>query len=126
MKTILNSVISQFLEHQIEKSGYTLSCLSGSTTRNTVTPYKYSVDTKLFLKDLRASYLNNIIKGHLNINSLRNKFEIFSSVIADTFDIFMLSETKLKDTFTSAQFSVNGLFVPQRHDCNDKGDRILL
>ena len=44
--------------------------------------------------------------GHLNINSIRNKFEILSSLIADTFDIFMLSETKLDDTFTSAQFSI--------------------
>ena len=44
--------------------------------------------------------------GHLKINSIRNKFEILSSLIADTFDIFMLSETKLDDTFTSAQFSI--------------------
>ena len=38
----------------------------------------------------------------------------------------MLSETKLNNTFTSAQFSINGFFVPHRLDRNDKGDWILL
>ena len=84
------------------------------------------MDAKLFLKSLRASYPNNIIIGHLNINSLRNKFEILSSLIADTFNIFMLSETKLEDTFTSAQFSIKGFSVPYRLDRNGKGGGILL
>ena len=75
--------ICQFLELQIANSDYTLSGLSGSTTQNVETPNKYSVDAKLLLKSLRASYLNNIIIGHLDINSLRNQFEIFSSLIAD-------------------------------------------
>ena len=93
------------------------------------------MDAKLFLKNLRASYLNNIIIiiliiifiiGHLDITSLRNKFEILSSLIADTFDIFMLSETELDDTFTSAQFSIKRFSVPHRFDCNEKGGKILL
>ena len=90
----------QFLEHQIADSDYTLSGLSGSTIENVEAPNKYSVDAKLFLKSRRASYPSNTSIGQLNINSLRNKFEILSSLIADTFDIFMLSETKLDDTFT--------------------------
>ena len=80
----------------------------------------------LFLKSLRASYPNNIVIGHFNVNSLRNKFEILSSLIADTFDIFMLSETKLDDTFISTQFSINGFFAPHRLDHNDKDGEILL
>ena len=36
---------------------------------------------------------------------LTKKFEILSSLIADTFDIFILSETKLDDTFISAAFN---------------------
>ena len=90
------------------------------------------MDTKLFLKNLRASYPNNIIIiiifiiGHLNITSLRKRFEILSSLIVDTFDIFMLSETELDHTFTSAQFSIKGFSVPHRLDCNEKGGKILL
>ena len=38
----------------------------------------------------------------------------------------MLSETKLDDTFTSAQFSIKGFFVPHTLDHYDKGGRILL
>ena len=38
----------------------------------------------------------------------------------------MLSQTKLDDTFTSAQFSIKGFFVPQRLDHYDKGGGILL
>ena len=49
-----------------------------------------------------------------------------SSLIADTFYIIMLSKTKLDDTFTLAQFSINGFFVPYRLDRNDKGVAILL
>ena len=38
----------------------------------------------------------------------------------------MLSETKLDDSFTSAQFSIKGFFVPHRLDRNDKGGGSLL
>ena len=47
-------------------------------------------------------------------------------LIAGTFDIFMLPETKLDYTFTSAQFSINWFFAPHRLDRNDKGGGILL
>ena len=38
----------------------------------------------------------------------------------------MLSEIKLDDTFTSAQFSIKGFFVPHRLGHYDKGGGILL
>ena len=76
--------ICQFLENQIVDPDYTLPGLPDSTTQNVETSNKYSVDAKLFLKSLRASYPNNIIIGHLNINSLRNKFEILSSLIVNS------------------------------------------
>ena len=37
----------------------------------------------------------------------------------------MLSEIKLDDTYTSAQFSINRFFFPHRLDRNDKDGRIL-
>ena len=101
--------ICQFHEHQIAGFDYTWSGLSGSTTQNIETPNIYSEDAKLFLKNLRASYSNSIIIGYLNI--IREKFEMFSSLIADRLDIFMLSETKLNN-FTLAQFSTNDFSFP--------------
>ena len=46
--------------------------------------------------------------GHLNINSVRNKFEYLNPIISPIFDIFLVSETKLDDSFANNQFSLNG------------------
>ena len=43
--------------------------------------------------------------GHININSIRNKFEMLSNtLIRDNLDISMIPETKLGSTFPSNQF----------------------
>ena len=44
-------------------------------------------------KQHRAKNANNIIIGHLNINSFRNKF-VFAEEIIQVFDMFLLSESK--------------------------------
>ena len=90
------------------------------------TPNNNLQDDMLVLKNLRVSYPNNIIIGHLNINSIRNKFEMLSMSVAQYVDILMLSETKLDSTFPSIQFLINGFSVPHRLDRNSKGGGILL
>ena len=80
----------------------------------------------------RASFLSDIgrprlsIIGHLNINSIRKKFEMLSMSAEQYVDILMLSETKLDSTFPSIQFLINGFSVPHRLDQNSKGGGILL
>ena len=80
----------------------------------------------------RASYLSDIrrqglsIIGHLNINSIHNKFEMLSMSVAQYVDILVLSETKLDSTFPSIQFLINGFSVPHILDQNIKGSGILL
>ena len=66
------------------------------------------------------------IIGHLNINSIRNKFEMLSMSVAQYLYILMLSENKLDSTFPSIQFLTNGFSVPHRLDQNSKGGGILL
>ena len=83
-------------------------------------------DDTLVLKNLCVSYPNNIIIGHLNINSIRNKFEMLSLSVAQYVDILMLSETKLDSTFPSTQFLVNGFSIPHRLDRDSKSSGILL
>ena len=90
------------------------------------TPKNNSEDDVLVLKNFCISYPNNMIIGHLNINSIRNKFEMLSLPIAQYVDILMLSETKLDSTFPSTQFLINGFSVPHRLDRNNKGGGILL
>ena len=74
----------------------------------------------------RASCLSDIgrqglsIIGHLNINSIHNKFEMLPMSVAQYVDILMLSETKLDSTFPSIQFLINGFSVPNRLDRNSK------
>ena len=90
------------------------------------TPNNNSLHDMLVLKNLRVSYPNNIIIGHLNINSIRNKFEMLSLSVAQYVDILMSSETKLDSTFLSTQFLINGFSIPHGLDRNSKGGGIFL
>ena len=64
--------------------------------------------------------------GHMNINSIRNKFEMLSNSIKDNLDILMISETKLDSTFPSNQFTIEGYAAPIRFDRNGRGGGIIL
>ena len=57
-------------------------------------PEEHRDDIILGQKNLCVKYFNKIIMGHLNINSLRNKFELLSSLIGGKIEILMISETK--------------------------------
>ena len=50
-------------------------------------------------------YAKNTIIGHLNINSIRNKFDTLDNVVK-AFDIFLISESKLDNTFPLNQFAI--------------------
>ena len=49
--------------------------------------------------------------GHLTINSIRNKFDALSFIIGTNIDILLISETKLDDYFSSAQFRLKGFYT---------------
>ena len=49
------------------------------------------------LKYIRLDNLNKLVIAHLNINSIRNKFDFFVEKIKGNVDILMISETKLDD-----------------------------
>ena len=70
--------------------------------------------------------MNKLIFGHLNINSLRNKFDLFSEQVKGSIDILMVSETKLDDGFPEAQFLIEGFHSPFRFDRNSNGGGIIL
>ena len=52
------------------------------------------------LRDLRSKHPKNVFLGHLNVNSLRIKFESLNELIKDTFDIFLVTESKLDSSFS--------------------------
>ena len=78
------------------------------------------------LNSLRKDNLNKLIFAHLNINSIRNKFELLSEQIKGNVDVLMISETKIDDSFPVGQFLIEGFCTPYRLDRNSKGGGILL
>ena len=87
-------------------------------------PEKHQNDIILGLKNLRVKYFNKIIVGYLNINSIRNKFELLSSLIGGKIDI-LISKTKLDATFPANRFFIQGYSTVYRLDQNDKGGGML-
>ena len=78
------------------------------------------------LNSLRIKNLNKIIVGHLNINSIRNKFDFLTHQVKGNIDILMISETKLDESFPVGQFLMDGYSVPYRLDRDGNGGGILL
>ena len=63
--------------------------------------------------DLRNQNPLRLIIGHLNINSIRNKFKPTVSFINNNLDIF-ISETEIDETFLDSQFLIEDFSVPYR------------
>ena len=61
-----------------------------------------ALDAKSRLKEMKAQSSDKLILGHLNINSMQNKFQALSFITNNDIEIFLTSETKLDDSFPSA------------------------
>ena len=79
-----------------------------------------------FLFNIRKHHSNKIIMAHININSLRNKFDMFINSVSKYIDILMISETKLDDTFPHALYHLKDFSNPYELDTNSQGGRILV
>ena len=58
---------------------------------------------------LRRKNLNRVILAQLNINSIRNNFNLLAEGIKGKVDVLMISETKIDETFCSRQFYIEEL-----------------
>ena len=68
------------------------------------------------LKHLRNENPYRVIIGHININSIINKFESLVKYVKNNLDILMVSETKIDATFPESQFLMEGFSTPYRLD----------
>ena len=68
------------------------------------------------IKDLRNQNPFRVIMSHINVNSIRNKFEPLVNFINNSLNILMISETKIDETFPESQFLIEGFSVPYRLD----------
>ena len=56
----------------------------------------------------RCKNPKNVIIGHLNVNSLRNKFAAVDELIKNKIDICLISDSKVDESFLNQQFKING------------------
>ena len=78
--------------------------------------FDYEVES--VLKFYRSKFPKTLVIGHININSIRNKFEILKSMLLEVLDVLMITETKLYDSFPEQQFHIEGFNIPFRLDRN--------
>ena len=64
--------------------------------------------------------------AHININSLRNKFDILTNSVSEYIDVVMISETKLDHTCPHALYHLKNFSNPSRLDRNSHGSGILV
>ena len=77
-------------------------------------------------KMIRAENFDNIIVGTLNINSISPKFDEFKLMVSGFFDVVIVTETKLDDSFPKAQFCIDGFSIPYRLDRNRNGGGLMI
>ena len=75
-------------------------------------------------KSIKAKHPKNFFFGQLNVNSIRNKLVSIQELIKRTSDIFLISETKIDDSFQIAQFKIEG-YKCFRKDRDAFGGRLL-
>ena len=78
------------------------------------------------LKSLRIHNHSNITLSHLNINSIKKKFDDLKLIVHENVDILCLAETKIDESFPTAQFLLPGYHKPYRLDISDKQRGLLI
>ena len=78
------------------------------------------------LRDARLRYLKQPLIAYLNINSLRNKVIDLKEIVGYLSpDYLVLSETKLDDSFPSAQFNLPNYEIRARRDRDKNGGGLI-
>ena len=88
--------------------------------KDDLTTKKYD-ECNITLKTIRSDNANKLIFAHLNINSIRNKFEFLATQVKGKIDVLMISETKIDESFPKGYFLIEGFSTPYRLDRDSKG-----
>ena len=78
------------------------------------------------LHKVRIENPSRIIFGQININSIRNKFDLLMNIIKNEIDILMISETKIDSSFPISQFTMTVYSIPFRLDPTSHAGGILV
>ena len=113
--------------NNIDESSYEYTGLSSNNTNESfLSESSDSLNDDLIgLTKQRLNYKKNLIIGHININSVRNKFSSLKQTVLNKTDILLLSETKIADSFSNSQFFAEG-FKMYHKDRTKTGGGFLL
>ena len=114
------------LSHVLTFSLVDISNISLEECRSHVSNVMQANNCISVLKALRSDNSNKLIFAHININSIRNKFEFLSTQVKGNIDVLMVSETKIDYSFLVGNFVIDGFSTPYRLDCDSNGGDILL
>ena len=96
-------------------------------TPDAVTSLSNNFDiTNNSLKTLRLNNPKNLIFSYLNINLIGNKMGSLREVVMENVDILAIAETKIDESFPTAQFLLLGYHSPYRFDKSSKTGGILV
>ena len=91
-----------YSSNSVEKSSYEhIGLSSNNTNESFLSQSSDSLNDDLIgLSKQRLKYPKSLTIGHLNINSVRNKFSSLQQTVLSKTDILLLSETKIDDSFS--------------------------
>ena len=75
---------------------------------------------------LIVSLLNGVIISHLNMNSLRNKFDLLTEQVKANVDVLVIYEATLGSSFPEDQFRIPGFSTPFRRIREQFGESIMV
>ena len=112
------SLTCQKLINRVSRFLSELTSWYNSNSSSTEPPFSSSqndsLDAKAKLTEMKSQSPDKVILGLLNINSIQNKFDGLKYVIDNKIHIFLISKTKLDDSFLTAQFLIEGFGTPYR------------
>ena len=77
-------------------------------------------------KMIRAESFDNIIVETLDINSISPKFDQFKLMVSGYFNVMIVTETKLDDSFPKAQFYTDVFSIPYKLNRNRNGGVLMI
>ena len=94
--------ISKVLHWQIDRDNSNAN-VEEYNFKDDLTTKKYD-ECNITLKTIRSDNANKLVFAHLNINSIRNKFEFLATQVKGKIDVLMNSETKIDESFPKGDF----------------------
>ena len=84
-------------------------------------------DAKIGLQEMKRNSPDRLILGHVNINSIRNKFDALTYIIGNNIDIILISEKKSMIHFLQLNFLLKVLVLhTDRTEIGQVGDYFYL